>query len=86
AQDRSQYAQEHNLSAAFVDQRLTEPGLPPSMNDWGETGLIQNPSARTGLVGDFNITLSNVNPYTRYNFEIVPAPWLEVGFRYTAIM
>jgi hypothetical protein len=86
AQDRSLYLQDHALSAAFVDQRLSEPGLPPSMNDWGETGLLQDPSARTGLVGDFNITLSNVNPYTRYNFDLVPAPWLELGFRYTAIM
>lgn len=86
AQDRSLYLQDHSLSAAFTDERITETGLPPSMNDWGETGLLQDPSARTGLVGDFNITLSNVNPYTRYNFNLVPTPWLEVGFRYTAIM
>ena len=86
AQDRNLYLQDRSLSAAFTDERIAEPGLPPSMNDWGETGLLQDPSARTGLVGDFNITLSNVNPYTRYNFSLVPAPWLEVGFRYTAIM
>jgi hypothetical protein len=86
AQDRSLYLQDHSLSAAFIDERITETGLPPSMNDWGETGLLQDPSARTGLVGDFNVTLSNVNPYTRYNFNLVPAPWLELGFRYTAIM
>ena len=85
-QDRSLYLQDHTLSPAFIGERLAEPGLPPSMNDWGETGLLQDPSARTGLVGDFNITLSNVNPYTRYNFNLVPAPWLELGFRYTAIM
>jgi hypothetical protein len=86
AQDQTVYAQPGALTAAFHNEILSESGLPPSMNDWGETGLLQDPSARTGLEGDFNATLSNVNPYTRYNLTLTPTPWLETGFRYTAII
>jgi len=86
AQDRAQYQTGTTLTSGFAAERDAESGLPPSLNDWGETGLIQDPNARTGLVGDFHVTLSNVNPYTRYNFTLSPTPWLETAFRYTNIM
>lgn len=56
-----------------------------SSNDWGETGLLQTPSARMGEVGDFRLSASHVAPYTRLNFMFQPLDWLEGGFRYTSI-
>jgi Exopolysaccharide biosynthesis protein YbjH len=55
------------------------------MNDWAEYGLMQDPSARTGADGDFNLVFSDVYPYQRYELQATPLPWLEAVFRYTAI-
>jgi Exopolysaccharide biosynthesis protein YbjH len=75
--------------AACQGARGQVPGEPPSFlpsyNDWGEYGLLQSPSARTGTDGDFAFTYSHVHPYDRYNVFFTPLPWLEGGFRYTAI-
>lgn len=60
--------------------------LTPSMNDWAEYGLLQDPTARTGTVGDFNLVYSHVAPYDRYGIEVTPFPWLEAQFRYTNIL
>jgi len=54
-------------------------------NDWGETGLLQTPTARMGQVGDFRTSISHVSPYTRLNFMFQPFDWFEGGFRYTSI-
>jgi hypothetical protein len=56
-----------------------------SANDWGETGLLQTPSARMGVAGDFRSSFSNVSPYMRLNFMFQPFDWLEAGFRYTSV-
>ncbi len=56
-----------------------------STNDWGETGLLQTPSARMGELGDFRLSFSNVYPYSRLNFMFQPLDWLEAGFRYSSI-
>lgn len=57
----------------------------PSIDDWGEHGLLQVPTARFGADGDFNFTFSHVHPYDRYNLYMTALPWLEAGFRYTDI-
>ena len=57
----------------------------PTIDDWGEHGLMQVPSARTGADGDFSFTFSHVHPYDRYNLFMTPLPWLDAGFRYTDI-
>ena len=49
------------------------------------TGSFRRPAARTGADGDFGFTFSHVHPYDRYNLFFTPLPWLEGGFRYTAI-
>lgn len=54
-------------------------------NDWGETGLLQTPSARTGTLGDIRLNVSRAYPYTRMNVFMQPTGWLEFGFRYTDI-
>jgi membrane-associated phospholipid phosphatase len=56
-----------------------------SSNDWGETGLLQTPSARTGELGALRFTASRTYPYTRTNVFMQPTGWLEFGFRYTDI-
>ena len=56
-----------------------------SGNDWGETGLLQTPTARMGQAGDFRTSLTNVHPYSRLNVMFQPLDWLEAGFRYTSI-
>ncbi|MBT2334932.1 YjbH domain-containing protein [Variovorax paradoxus] len=56
-----------------------------SGNDWGETGLLQTPTARMGLAGDVRGSLTSIWPYTRLNFMFQPFDWLEAGFRYTSI-
>jgi hypothetical protein len=61
------------------------PTFTPSINDLGEHGLMQDPSARFGADGDFSFSYSHVHPYDRYNLYMTPLPWLEAGFRYTAI-
>jgi hypothetical protein len=69
---------------------LTEPApqyraLQTSGNDWGETGLLQTPTARMGQAGDMRTSISHVSPYTRLNVMFQPLDWLEAGFRYTSI-
>jgi hypothetical protein len=56
-----------------------------SSNDWGETGLLQTPTARMGQAGDFRSSMSHVSPYTRLNVMFQPLDWMEGGFRYTSI-
>ncbi len=63
----------------------TPPDFPPSIDDWGEHGLLQVPSARFGADGDFNFTFSHIHPYDRYSIEFTPLPWMEAGFRYIDI-
>ncbi|MDH6593085.1 hypothetical protein M2165_002974 [Variovorax sp. TBS-050B] len=59
--------------------------LQTSGNDWGETGLLQTPTARMGQTGDMRTSISHVSPYTRLNVMFQPLDWLEAGFRYTSI-
>ena len=61
------------------------PPFAPTYDDWGEHGLLQTPGARMGNDGDLAFTYSHVHPYDRYNLFVTPLPWLEGGFRYTAI-
>ncbi|WP_101101385.1 YjbH domain-containing protein [Macromonas bipunctata] len=56
-----------------------------SASDWGETGLLQTPTARMAEAGNARFTLSHVSPYTRGTIMLQPFDWLEAGFRYTNI-
>ena len=57
--------------------------LPISANIWGETGLMQTPSARTAPAGTGAITLGWFNPYTNINLFFSPIDELEFIMRYT---
>jgi hypothetical protein len=61
------------------------PDFTPTLDDWGEYGLMQAPTARTGTDGDFHVFASEVPPYTRFGLDLTALPWLEGQFRYTAI-
>lgn len=81
-----------NASVGFAPVRsvLPEPVTQPktfrtSSSDWGETGLLQTPTARMGELGDFRLSFTNVYPYSRLNFMFQPLDWLEAGFRYSSI-
>ena len=59
--------------------------LPVSSSTFGWVGLLQTPTARMREAGSASVTLSRVEPYSRYSFILQPFEWLEGGFRYTKI-
>jgi hypothetical protein len=59
--------------------------LPISANIWGETGLLQTPSARVAPAGTGSITMGWFQPYTNVNLFFSPLDWFEFGLRYTNI-
>src|SRR4051812_41764776 len=54
-------------------------------NDWGETGLLQTPTARIRPAGTLSFSLTHIWPYTRGNVFVSPFEWMEAGFRYTDV-
>jgi hypothetical protein len=57
--------------------------LPISANIWGETGLMQTPSARTAPAGTGAITFGWFNPYANVNLFFAPVNGIEFILRYT---
>lgn len=72
---------------ANLPSLLSEAPRNPSLfaNDWGMTGLLQTPSARTPRAGHVSLTFSRVWPYTHNTLSMSPFDSLEVGVRYTNI-
>jgi hypothetical protein len=54
-------------------------------NDWGETGLLQTPTARLQRAGTLSFSITHVWPNTRGNVFVSPFDWMEAGFRYTDV-
>lgn len=54
-------------------------------NDWGVTGLLQTPSARTPSAGHVSLTASRVWPYTHTTLSLSPIDSIEMSMRYTNI-
>jgi hypothetical protein len=59
--------------------------LKTHLNDWGISGLLQTPSARTASAGHAGITISRVWPYTHTTLTVNPFDSIEIGLRYTDI-
>ncbi|WP_396267835.1 YjbH domain-containing protein [Ideonella sp.] len=59
--------------------------LPLSANDWGMTGLLQTPSARTPEAGRVALTVSRAWPYTQTSATLSPFDGLELAVRYTHV-
>lgn len=64
---------------------LTPRDFPIFANDWGVTGLLQTPSARTPGAGHVGLTASRVWPYTHTTLSLSPFDSVEVSMRYTNI-
>lgn len=56
-----------------------------TVNDWGELGYWQTPSARMAQAGHVRSHISRVSPYTRFTTMLQPLEWFELGFRYTSV-
>ncbi|MFZ4380111.1 MAG: YjbH domain-containing protein, partial [Polynucleobacter sp.] len=59
--------------------------LPISANMWGETGLLQTPSARSAPAGTAAATLGLFQPYGNLNLYFAPLNGVEFILRYTNI-
>lgn len=59
--------------------------LPISTNDWGITGLMQTPTARTPRAGLIGLTVYRAWPYNHISLSMSPFDTLELGMRYTNI-
>lgn len=57
----------------------------PTLNLYGEPGLLQTPSARAPAEGEFAVGISASHPYNRLFLSHQPLPWLAATFRYTEI-
>lgn len=57
--------------------------LPRLASDWGVTGLLQTPTARTRDAGAFGLTVSRAWPYTQINLLMSPMERVEIAVRYT---
>jgi hypothetical protein len=79
-------AQGKGTTVILSEQHSPTPrDLPIFANDWGVTGLLQTPSARTPSEGHVSLTASRVWPYTHTTLTLSPFDSLEVGMRYTNI-
>lgn len=54
-----------------------------SMGDFGNVGLMQNPTARMAPDGQLSLGFSRVWPHERYSLTMQVMPWLEATLRYT---
>ena len=59
--------------------------LPISSNMWGETGLLQTPTARTAPAGTGAVSLGLFQPYGIVNLFFAPVNGMEFIMRYTNI-
>ncbi|WP_108652354.1 YjbH domain-containing protein [Dongshaea marina] len=56
-----------------------------SLTDFGDTGLIQMPSARMAPAGEFSASVNHVYPYSYLNLSLQPFSWLQFTGRYVNI-
>jgi len=67
--------------------RATEIGVtPPAILDfYGQTGLIEMPTARFAPDGQFAFSVSAMQAQDRYALQFQALPWLETTFRYARV-
>ena len=56
-----------------------------SFNDYGGSGLLQNPDARFADDGEFALGVGSARPYNQIHFRLQLLPWLESNLRYTDV-
>lgn len=70
---------------ALADAPTLPRDLPLSASDWGMTGLLQTPTARTRPAGHMGLTVHRTWPYTQSTVVLSPFDRLEIGVRYTSL-
>ncbi|MDK3074532.1 YjbH domain-containing protein [Sedimentitalea sp. JM2-8] len=70
--------------AVPVEPTLT-PLPPPSLNFYGNAGLMDMPSAEMLPDGQFSTGIAYFGGQTRYNLTFQAVPWMSATFRYNAI-
>ena len=71
------------LIADIDDYLPRDPG--PTSNNYGQTGLLELPTARLMEEGSFKIGLNSTYPYEVTAISATPFEWLEATFRYTEV-
>ena len=71
------------IRSGLDDYLPKDPG--PTSSNYGETGLLEIPTARLMGEGSFKIGFNNSYPYEMTIMGATPFPWLEATFRYTEI-
>lgn len=76
----------HRASAA-PEPRPSAPArdLPVLASDWGVSGLLQTPTARTREAGAFGLVVSRTMPYTQVSLLMSPLDSVEIAVRYTNV-
>ena len=69
------------MSADIDDYLPRDPG--PTSSNYGDTGLMEVPTARLMPEGSFKIGLNSSYPYEVTAISATPFSWLEASFRYT---
>jgi Exopolysaccharide biosynthesis protein YbjH len=57
----------------------------PLRTTYGDTGILEMPSARMAPDGEFGLTAGVLNNNQRYSFWFQIVPWLEGSFRYSRV-
>ena len=71
------------IKAELDDYLPKDPG--PTSSNYGDTGLLEIPSARLMPEGSFKIGINSFNPYEVTAMTATPFSWLEATFRYTEL-
>jgi len=71
------------VKSGLDDYLPKDPG--PTSSNYGETGLLEIPTARLMSEGSFKIGFNNSYPYEMTVLGATPFSWLEATFRYTEI-
>ncbi|MEY4908093.1 MAG: hypothetical protein RL260_1811 [Pseudomonadota bacterium] len=70
---------------ALAEAPILPRDLPLSASDWGMTGLLQTPTARTRSAGHVGLTVHRAWPYTQSTVVLSPFGRMEIGVRYTSL-
>ena len=71
------------IKAELDDYLPKDPG--PTSSNYGDTGLLEIPTARLMPEGSFKIGINSFDPYEVTAMTATPFSWLEATFRYTEL-
>ena len=71
------------IKAELDDYLPKDPG--PTSSNYGDTGLLEIPTARLMPEGSLKIGINSFDPYEVTAMTATPFSWLEATFRYTEL-